>query len=186
MQTIRTFLAIPLLPDVCGRLKDVQAELRRTEADVRWEPVEKVHLTLRFIGDVTEELIGRLAPEVERVTRDMHASEMVIAGLGAFPNTNAPRIVWAGVEQVAWLSALALSMEQCCRSVGLPAEERPFHPHLTLGRVKGMRNSSRLTEALKTVTFEPIPQRCTELLLIKSVLKPEGSVYTPYQRFPFQ
>ncbi len=186
MKTLRTFLAIPLLPPAREALAEVQARLRQAGADVRWEPAGKIHLTMRFLGDVTEALLPRLSPAVSAVAQETPASDLTIAGLGAFPGDREPRIVWAGAEAASWLIHLAIELEESCCSAGLAHDERPFHPHLTLGRVKGPRNSARLTEALKTVTFEPIPQRCTELLLFQSVLSPGGSVYSPYQRFPFQ
>ncbi len=185
MKTLRTFLGIPLVPAARDALAEVQSHLRGTNADVRWEPAVKIHLTMRFLGDATEDLLARLSPAIAAAAQKIAEADLVIEGLGAFPSDREPRIVWAGAHAAPWLIHLAADIETCCIAAGLPREERPFHPHLTLGRVKGSRNAARLTEALKTVTFEPIPQRSTELLLFQSVLAPGGSVYSPYQRFSF-
>ena len=73
-----------------------------------------------------------------------------------------------------------------CVEFGFPKEDRLFHPHITLGRVKETRNVVRLTEAIKTITFEPIETFCSEILLMKSELHPSGSIYTILKSFPLQ
>jgi len=186
MGTIRSFIAIPLAPDVQTGLRPVLEQFHRTDADVRWDMVEKMHITLRFLGNTREDLVPQLSEKLGDIARRFTPMEIAFAGVGAFPNERAPRVVWVGIRPEAALAEVQIEIEQACRVMGFPPEDRAFHPHLTLGRVKGTRNLGRLTEALKTVTFEPIPQRCTELILMKSVLRPEGAVYTALNRFPFQ
>jgi 2'-5' RNA ligase len=86
--------------------------------------------------------------------------------------------VWAGTEPSAEVDALFRTLETVCGSFGFLRETRKFHPHITIGRVKGTRNLARLTEATKSVTFEPISTECREIRLMKSVLGPEGSAYS--------
>jgi 2'-5' RNA ligase len=81
---------------------------------------------------------------------------------------------------------LQSAIEKTCIDFGFQKEERAFHPHITFGRVKGIRNLARLTDAIKTITFEPMQSRCSEVLLMKSDLRPSGSIYTILKSIPLQ
>jgi 2'-5' RNA ligase len=95
-------------------------------------------------------------------------------------------VVWIGTASNQDVLDLQLKIEQVCMEFGFPKEDRSFHPHITLGRVKGTRSLVRLTEAIKTITFEPIQSQCSEVLLMKSDLRAGGSVYTILKSFSLQ
>lgn len=178
MATIRSFIALPAPEDVRSRLAEIQQKLRETSADVRWESPEKLHITLKFLGDMEEQKLGPLSGALTEALRGVKAFPLAYGGLGTFPENTAPRIVWAGTEPSADVDALYRTVESVCSSFGFPRETRTFHPHITIGRVKGTRNLARLTEATKSVTFHPISTECREIRLMKSVLRPEGSAYS--------
>jgi 2'-5' RNA ligase len=104
--------------------------------------------------------------------------------LGAFPNLHNPRVVWIGIKTNQTVLDLQAETARVCAEFGFPKEDRVFHPHITLGRVKETRNLVRLTDAIKTITFEPIETFCSEILLMKSELHPSGSLYTILKSFP--
>jgi 2'-5' RNA ligase len=95
-----------------------------------------------------------------------------------------PRVVWIGIKSDQTVLDLQSAAGQICAEFGFPMEDRTFHPHITLGRVKETRNVVRLTEAIKTITFEPIEMHCSEIVLMKSELRPSGSIYTMLKSFP--
>jgi len=95
-----------------------------------------------------------------------------------------PRVIWIGIKTNQTVLDLQAETEQVCAEFGFPKDAHVFHPHITLGRVKETRNLLRLTEAIKTITFEPIETFCSEILLMKSELHPSGSLYTILKSFP--
>jgi 2'-5' RNA ligase len=95
-----------------------------------------------------------------------------------------PRVVWIGIKSDQTVLDLQAMVGRLCGEFGFPMEDRTFHPHITLGRVKETRNVVRLTEAIKTITFEPIEMHCSEIVLMKSELHPSGSIYTMLKSFP--
>jgi 2'-5' RNA ligase len=175
---VRTFIALPASDELRTALVQVQRRLREADADVRWEGPDKLHVTLKFLGDVPEDRIVPLGEAVAAAVQNIRPFTLVYRGAGCFPESGPPRIVWAGTEPNEDLQALFRVVEEACSALGFPRETRRFHPHITLGRVKGTRNLARLTEATNSVKFEPISTLCRELLLMKSVLRPEGSAYS--------
>jgi 2'-5' RNA ligase len=186
MSRIRSFIALPSPPSVKDEAARILAELQPIDADVRWESLEKLHITLKFLGNVESQLLENLIPALEEIAREQPSFEITYEGVGAFPTLTAPRVIWIGTAQTASLHALQNAVEQRCVEFGIARESREFHPHLTIGRVKSSRNIQRLTEKLKTLTLEPRRTRCTELLVMKSDLTPRGSVYSVLKSIPFK
>jgi RNA 2',3'-cyclic 3'-phosphodiesterase len=184
MQVIRAFIALAAATDMREKIASVQSELKTSEADVKWEPQDKFHVTLKFLGNTEQSKLEPLAEILTDSTGRHRAFEIIYQSLGAFPDPRNPRIVWIGADSNGSILSLQSEIEQACMGVGIPKEDRKFHAHITLGRVKGTRNLVRLTEAIKTITFEPIQSRCTEVLLMKSDLRPGGSIYTTLKSFP--
>ena len=123
-------------------------------------------------------------PALAKSVRQFPSCAITYESLGAFPNLHNPRVVWIGIKTNQTVLDLQAETETLCAKFGFPKEDRVFHPHITLGRVKESRNLVRLTEAIKTITFEPIETFCPELLLMKSELHPGGSIYTILKSFP--
>jgi RNA 2',3'-cyclic 3'-phosphodiesterase len=186
MSSIRTFIALPALSNVQQQMAVVQSELKATQADVKWELQDKFHITLKFLGDIEQSKIESLASPLADLVNQFPAFEIIYTTLGVFPNLHNPRVIWIGTKSNQVVIDLQSGVEKVCSNFGFQKEERTFHPHITFGRVKGTRNLARLTEAIKTITFEPMQSRCSELLLMKSDLRPSGSIYTILKSFPLQ
>jgi 2'-5' RNA ligase len=186
MTTIRTFIALPASSDVQRQMAAVQSQLKATQADVKWEKQDKFHITLKFLGGVELSIIESLSSTLAGIVKQYPAFEIPYNSLGAFPNLHNPRVIWIGTKSNQSALDLQSGIDRVCLDFGFQKEERAFHPHITFGRVKGTRNLARLTEAIKTVTFEPMHSRCSELLLMKSDLRPGGSIYTILKSFPLQ
>jgi 2'-5' RNA ligase len=183
---IRAFLAIELPDALRPGLTQVQEELKRSRADVRWVPVGNIHLTLKFFGNVPEDEIDALVRAARTATAAAAPLELQVTGAGAFPSPNAPRVVWLGLGgDVLPLTRLYYGLEKAFTGLGYLPEGRAFNPHLTLGRVKSPANRERLAARLAKLPPVEWPEfTVTELVLFRSVLSPQGSVYTPLEVIP--
>jgi len=186
MPSIRTFIALPASTEIQQQMADVQSKIITSQAEVKWELQNKFHITLKFLGGIESQKIDSLSASLADLAKQFSAFEIIYDSLGAFPDVHNPRVIWIGSEFSQILIDLQSGVERECSALGFRKEERTFHPHITLGRVKGTRHIGRLTEAIKTVTFESIQSRCSELLLMKSDLQSSGSIYTILKSFPFQ
>jgi 2'-5' RNA ligase len=183
--SVRSFLALPSTDEVRSALGKVVARLAEARADVRWERTEKLHITLKFLGQVEMPALDALGEAVVQAVAGIGAFDVVYEKIGGFPSVKRPRIIWAGARKHEVLRELQKRIEsECLRlAVGKP-EDRPFHPHITIGRVKSERGMSRLTATLKSITFQPVSARCSEILLMRSELHPAGSRYYTLRSIP--
>jgi RNA 2',3'-cyclic 3'-phosphodiesterase len=177
--TMRTFLAIPLPAECLSMLDQMQKKLRGFGAEVGWAAMSSIHLTLRFLGDVAPESIPGLAASLKAATKPESSFELRLRGLGCFPNPRDPRVIWCGIEgDTAALLRLQQSVEAVCRKFGSPPEDRPFKPHLTLGRVKGKRNLQPLMDCIKIGSDLERSFSADCFNLYQSTLRPQGALYT--------
>jgi 2'-5' RNA ligase len=148
------------------------------EASVRWVKTENIHLTMRFLGDMDANALPNLYEEIDRVAAVIPAFTISLGQLGCFPNQKRPRVIWIGVDSDStWLTTLQESIEQCVSSLGWKSENRKFHPHLTLGRVK---NSKSVMQA-GFPWGEPVAAKKNNVRVVnvyESKLQPSGAVYT--------
>jgi RNA 2',3'-cyclic 3'-phosphodiesterase len=183
MSVIRTFIALPASPSVQQSIVTVQSQLQEAQATVKWDTPEQFHITLKFLGDVETNRIDSLAKALHHTLDSFNQFDITYAGIGAFPDLENPRIVWIGIQNNHAILTIQQAVEQMCEELGFPKETRAFHPHITLGRVRGINNIHRLTEAIKTGIFEPIQVHCPEVLLMKSDLHPDGAIYMKLESF---
>src|SRR6185369_3311627 len=127
---MRLFIAIEL-PD---HYKKALGELRTAIPGARWVAAEQIHLTLAFLGGVDEDTAGRLIAGLAGIQAAKF--ELSLTGTGCFPNRQRPRVVWVGVKPEPGLTGLAAMVRETVLACGIPLEERPFSPHLTLARLK--------------------------------------------------
>lgn len=185
MSSVRCFVALPTPPDVLRHITSLITTLQSVPSDVKWEHSEKLHITLKFLGNLKQEQIEKLIRGLEVVGKAFSSFEYTYDGVGAFPNLSSPRIFWVGTSPNPSMTQLHKSVEEVARSINVSDENKPFHPHVTIGRAKGFKGINRLTAILKTVTFEPVNARCSALLVLRSDLHPTGSKYSVLARIPF-
>jgi 2'-5' RNA ligase len=178
---IRSFLAIELPKTILKKIEEVQGDLRSPHADVLWVNPEKIHLTLKFFGNIEESRIDLIVKSIEEPIRNTSPFSVIVKGVGAFPNLKNPRVVWMGlVDGKDILTSLQKKVESQLEKIGFQPEDRPFHPHLTLGRMKSGRGKEDLMgrmEKHKEEEFGVFPVE--RVVLFKSDLKPTGPIYTP-------
>jgi 2'-5' RNA ligase len=183
---LRTFFALEI-GDEARRAAAALVERLRGELEgtghgvVRWGRPEDYHVTLRFLGPTPAERVPALAAAVGRETAGIAPFALALGPLGAFPDERRPRVVFVAVEPPEPVAALAAAVERGVVAAGLPPEARPFHGHLTLGRVRERRLRVRLPEAERAA---PAPFLVDAVVLFRSDPSPEGSTYTPLARIP--
>ncbi len=138
MEKVRSFIAIELDEAMRKGLDGLQRWLKESVAfPVRWVRPEGIHLTLKFMGDIQAEMVERVLAALPPVAAQFSPIELSISGLGVFPNSRRPRVLWAGLHgDLETLSALQLAVDDAVGKLGLPKEQRAYSPHLTLGRVR--------------------------------------------------
>jgi 2'-5' RNA ligase len=186
--TWRVFVAIELPAAVRRRLIEHINRLRSTMPDVRasWSREENLHLTLKFLGDTPLPKVQALAQAAQRAASGVQPFEIILGGCGAFPSRGLPRVLWVGIaDPTGKLAELHRMLEGECAKAGFPREVRPFHPHLTIARMRNPHNSRDLEAIHKEIGFEPEAVFASELAVIRSELRSEGSRHTVISRCSF-
>jgi len=181
---LRAFIAIELPGGLQKAISQVIERLQATASKpaVRWVSASNIHLTLKFLGDSAPTSLG-VIEEALKTEVGLHSGfRMEAGGLGAFPNTKRPRVIWLGVDAPPELTSLQRGIDTATAKLGYASEARPFSPHLTLGRVRENTSSSELSALaaqLKEVRFHsPGSFEVDAVHIFKSDLLPGGSVYT--------
>ena len=178
---IRSFLAFELPPAIREKIGEVSIELQKLTLPVRWVKVTNIHLTIIFLGYVDEDKIDDIKEKVNLVVQRFSIFKTRLNGIGVFPNWRKPRVIWIGLgEEIERLSNLREELQTGLKVLGFKPEKRPFAPHLTIGRFKGLVDRD---EELKSILdrYHDLSgdlQYLNELVLFKSDLKPDGPVYT--------
>ncbi|MFZ6031664.1 MAG: RNA 2',3'-cyclic phosphodiesterase [Chloroflexota bacterium] len=184
MTVIRAFVAINVSSEIQSRLDKVIGDLRKKMPDgaVRWVLASNLHLTLKFLGDVSVANLKVLQEVLQNEISHHRAVEISVGGLGAFPSSRRARVIWSGVEAPPELGAIQAGIENELARLGYAREERAFSPHLTLGRVS--RNASQeeirqIGDVLCNTKVGFLGAAAVDAVhLYQSDLRPEGSMYT--------
>jgi RNA 2',3'-cyclic 3'-phosphodiesterase len=145
---MRLFVAIDIPADVSDNLRALLDRLKPL-AKLAWSPLNNLHITTKFIGEWPEARLEEMTTALAAASTP-GAIDIEIRGLGWFPNPRRPRVFWAGVEAGEPLRVLARSTEQAAAKLGVPVEDRPYSPHLTLARIKSPVPLQPLCEAVST------------------------------------
>ncbi len=182
---IRSFIAIEFPQVLRSKLESLQRELKRQEADVKWVRPEGIHLTLKFLGSISRDEIDRISNVLAGIVPRWSPFSMKIKGLGCFPSVRNPRVLWMGIQEGAGeVLSLQKAIEKASLEKNFPPEDRPFKPHLTLGRIRSPRRREALMASMETNRDIEIGSFfAQEVSLFQSELKPSGAVYTRLQVF---
>lgn len=181
---VRSFIAIALSSEIQAKLTQISIELQAQlkGVPVRWVPVENIHLTLKFLGDVSTANLEMLKTTLQGEVAGHNPFEISVGDLGAFPNLRRPRVIWVNVQAPAELSAVQHGIETQMARLGYPLEERPFHPHLTLGRVARTASHQDIQKISDVFSRYKVgflgATRVLTINLYKSDLQPGGALYT--------
>jgi len=185
---IRSFLALDPPEEVLREIASIQNRLRKLiHGDIRWVRPEGIHLTLKFFGDISGDDVANIATVVEKAAERERPFSLAIGGAGVFPDPHRPRVLWLGMNgDVERLLAFQKGLDQALLQIGFLCEERPFLPHLTLGRIKTSKGLIGLARALeKGEEYSAGRFIASGLSLFQSELMPRGAIYTRLKWFPF-
>lgn len=192
MSLLRAFIAIEIPHEIQSAIEHQTAPLRAAigPSVVRWVPAQNMHLTLKFLGDVSPANVGMLNQLLDVEASRHKGFDIQIGGLGAFPNPRRPRVIWIGLQAPAALEALQRGLEAATAKLGFPEEKRPFSPHLTLGRVRQRASGADQQKIHTALGRHPAGALGTAHIgavhLFKSDLKQTGAVYTCLHSAPFR
>ena len=182
---MRVFVALDIPDEVRANLSALRAKLERACPEARWARVEGLHVTLKFIGEISSEKVEQIQARLATIRSAMPV-EMSFRGAGWFPSERRPRVFWVGITATSNLAEIAAEVERQLEPLGIPREQRPFWPHLTLARFDPEKGVERLQKAVReSGSLEFGSTRTGELHLYQSRLKPAGAEYTRLATFFF-
>ncbi len=180
---MRLFIAVNLSSQLRQLIEEFLSANATDSYGVKWIDSRQAHFTLFFLGEQPPELVSRLSPLLRNVAARQAGFQLTLGGGGVFPSWKAPRVLWLGVEDgKSDLVALAQQVGTACQQAGLPGPDRPFVPHLTLGRVKapGARFKRELLEQGVHGTMPVVA-----FTLMESKLTPQGPLYREVELYRF-
>lgn len=183
----RTFIAIDIEagPKLIEDFEMVRYRLRLER--INWVPIGNLHLTLYFLGDTEEELLSDIPQVIGNIANKIDYFELTLRSFGVFKNLRDPRVLWFGIDHCDLLYQIKKELDLGLSDFGFIPETRPFSPHLTLGRVKVIRQQNQLVQLI-TLFKEIVIQNqlVTKLTFYESKLSPDGPIYIPLYVAPFK
>ena len=189
---MRIFCAVDLPDDVraqvaahISRLREAAVTTAASPSKISWERAEKLHLTLKFLGELEAARIEALSRAAKRVAESVEKFTLTLAEAGAFPPNGNPRVLWLGLrDETKQLAALHERLEEECARENFPREARAFHPHITLARIRipNAAPARHLAKQHRETNFEPATFNVHELIVMQSQLGAGGSRYTPLSK----
>ncbi len=183
-ETIRSFIAFDIDSDsILKRITNVQNLLNKTGADLKLVKPKNVHITMRFLGNITPNMVEKIFEEMKKV--QFTPFDVKICGIGAFPHLRYPRVLWVGITEGAdQLRNIFNQLEPRLRSLGFAPDPKGFSPHLTIARVKSGRNKADLVKSVtENTNYEFGIVRADCLRLKRSDLTPKGPIYSTLKEF---
>lgn len=181
---VRSFLAIDLSPEARGLIASHLKKWRRLPCRIKWVAPENLHITLKFLGDVSEAAIPLIQEALKGAVTPLEPMDLNLSGTGAFPVAAKARVLWVGISDSPALSRLASAVESALEPLGFEPESRPFHPHVTVGRIKERFSVYKKVHPFFDTEISGLGFHVSEAVLYRSDLTPGGPVYSPICRFP--
>jgi 2'-5' RNA ligase len=182
---MRLFVALSISTEVRENLSSLIAELQHADSQPRWVNPRNLHLTLKFIGEVSSDRVTEIGAALATVHAAQHV-KLGFGGIGFFPNPRRPSVAWVGIESSPNLAPLASHLNLVLSPLGIAREEKPFVPHLTIARFAETRLSPALKVAIEKVKSSSFGTlAATEFHLVESKRKSTGAEYTTLRSFQF-
>ena len=182
---MRLFVALEIPSAVRENLANLLQSLRAVSPQSKWVRPENLHVTLKFIGEAPEAKLAGIRVALAGVRSDQPVA-LEFRGLGFFPNEKHPRVFLAGIVASPNLKTLAADIDETTEKLGIPREQRPFSPHLTLARFEPPRLQEKLRAAIQENAARDFGSlRASQFHLIESKLKSSGAEYTTVESFSF-
>jgi len=176
---MRTFIAVGISDEVREKIAQIQAELKKGEPDVKWVEPENLHITLKFLGEVSEDKLPGLIEKTRLAASGISPFRVHIIGLGSFPSLTSPRVVWVGVKTGKnELRNLSERVEGNLSDLGFAKEKREFSAHLTIGRVRSGRKKEKLVKKIEEFANYDVGEFSVDkVAIMESQLSSKGPAY---------
>ena len=187
MEKVRSFIALELSDEAREEFARITAVLKRADADVKWVSSGSIHLTLKFLGYISEEKILPVAERLRDLARGKTPFEIILDSIGVFPGWDRARALWIGLGMGSdRVKDLAGEVEDVMYREGFEKEKRSFRSHLTLGRIKSSKNRDKLEKAASLAEVNPVVSNISKIVLFRSDLTSKGALYTPIETAGFR
>lgn len=182
--TIRTFIAIKIEP--AEKLADFFRKAKKAFNDepIKWVDTNNLHLTLRFLGETSNEQVQKIIFSLEKIASRTKGFQIKLNGVSCFKSNGNPKVIFINIDEIDKLKLLAGEIENEVRVAGFDPDKREFNPHLTLGRIKFLKNIDGFTQNLgewKNTEFQTV--RVDEIVYYQSILNDREPVYKPLGKF---
>jgi len=187
-KNIRAFLAIEPPSDILSAIESLQKQLKKDVAGkVSWSRPQGIHLTLKFFGNISQNDVKNICVAAEKRIALASPLLLKIEKTGCFFANKSPRVLWLGVDgETDRLAILQAHLEEDFEKIGFVRENRRFHPHLTLGRIKDSGPPKETEKILRRYAdYRAGEFVCKEMFLFQSRLTPQGAIYTKLEKFSF-
>jgi 2'-5' RNA ligase len=183
---MRTFVALELSEETRANVGRLAAEVAPGMGKVTWVKADRMHLTLKFLGEIEEKAAPRIVERLKEACREAGPISFSVSGVGCFPNPRRAKVVWVGLVGATEPPAeLQRRIDDALSGLGFEREGRPFSPHITIGRVRGPIRTERLEEVIRRYAGHEFGSEAIhEIVFMQSQLRPGGPVYTPIARIP--
>jgi len=180
----RLFIAVPVTPEteLSEAIRVLKAELASEQ--INWVKPENLHFTLQFLGDTYENQITEIIKGIHKVSQKFQTSTGQLKGIGFFSQQRNPRVIFTELEGMSEMATMANEIFKITEPLGFIPDHRKFKPHLTLGRIKNLKNKPKffkLVESFKDKAFQKFT--ANQIILFESTLRPSGPVYKPIEKF---
>jgi len=190
--SIRAFLAVVISEEArqgVARLRDrVEKGVMFTGAQPSWVRLESMHLTIKFLGNIEESAVEKISARLGPACAALSSFVYGVRGLGVFPSPRQPRVLWVGIKKAdEEFKQLHQTVEAELSALGFERDERPFHPHLTLARVRSLKGAAQMMKIVADNGREWCGEcKAERLIFFQSQLHPSGAIYTKLREFPFE
>jgi 2'-5' RNA ligase len=184
---VRCFIAVEIPQHILNHITEYTSELKPLAPNIRWVRLGAMHITLKFLGEISESLVERVRDKLMPIRLKFHTFELAVKGSGFFPSQRSPRVIWIGLEQDNNRSLFKVQqwIEDALLIEGFNREKRRFSPHITLGRIKLAGHLEPVFNYLERNPFPTQSFSANAVNLMRSRLKPDGAEYSVIESYPF-
>ena len=182
-ETIRSFLAIELDPELVPKILDVQKEFKKTNSNIKYVPSQNMHFTLKFFGNIDFNMVEDISAAVLKVIKNYSSFDLNIKKCGCFPNKNVIKVLWLGLDEGSPIKDIQKDLDKEFRKLGFK-KEKNFISHLTIGRVKSPKGKKEIRNTIEKLEDVKIGKMTvSKICLKKSTLTPQGPIYEDIKVF---
>ena len=185
---IRSFIAIEISDKTKHKLNDIIVKLDGAKADVKWVSTKNLHITLKFLGDITNDAIVEISNIIRESCSDIDPFSLDIEGIDAFPNIKRPKVIFVNIKNGSeYLSKVYYRLNEKLSYLGIKKESRSYIPHLTIGRVRSQKNLNKLIDSIKVMDDDFIGnEQVGSIILMMSELLSKGPKYSRLDTIKFK